>query len=146
MTKRLFVGKLPYETTNNELESVFAQAGKVVSVNLITDKFTGQSKGFAFVEMGTEDEAAQAIQTLNGFTMNGRSIVVSEARPQEARTGGGGGGYRGGGGGGYSGGGSSGGYRGGGGGGDRGGYGGGGGDRGGDRGGRNRGASNKKRW
>lgn len=103
MAKRLFVGKLPYETTNNQLEELFAQAGQVVSVNLITDKYTGQSKGFAFVEMGTEEEAQKAIQTLNGYALNGRTIVVNEARPQEdrgSRPGGGFGGNRGGGGGG----------------------------------------------
>lgn len=137
MTKRLFVGKLPYETTNNELEELFAGVGQVVSAKLITDKYTGQSKGFGFVEMGTEDEAQKAIQTLNGTAVKGRNIVVSEAKPMEDRgPGGGGGGYRGGGGGGYGGnrGGGSGGYRG----------GGGGGDRGGDRGGRR--DSRDKRW
>lgn len=85
MAKRLFVGKLPYEATNNQLEEVFSQVGQVVSVNVITDKFTGQSKGFAFVEMKTDEEANQAIQKLNGYSMNGRTIVVNEARPLEDR-------------------------------------------------------------
>ncbi len=124
MAKRLFVGKLPYETTNNQLEELFAQAGQVVSATLITDKYTGQSKGFGFVEMGTEEEAQKAIQMFHEQPFNGRTIVVSEARPQEDRSSGGGGGYRGGGGGNRGGGyGGGGGYRGGGG--DRGGYGGG---------------------
>jgi RNA recognition motif-containing protein len=99
MAKRLFVGKLPYEVTSSQLEELFAQAGTVSSVNVITDKFTGQGKGFAFVEMGTEEEAQKAISTLNGYNLNGRSIVVNEARPQEDR-----GGSRGGGGGGFGGG------------------------------------------
>lgn len=85
MAKRLFVGRLPYETTNTQLEELFAQAGKVESVNVITDRFTGQGKGFAFVEMATEEEAQKAVQTLNGYNLNGRSIVVNEARPQEDR-------------------------------------------------------------
>lgn len=133
MAKRLFVGKLPYETTNNQLEELFGTVGKVESVHLITDKFTGQGKGFGFVEMGSEEEAKKAIETLNGHNLGGRSIVVSEAKPQEDRPRGGGGfgGGRGGfGGGGGYGGGGRGGF---GGGGDRrGGYGGGG-DRGGKR-------------
>ena len=136
MAKRLFVGKLPYETTNNQLEELFGTVGKVESVHLITDKFTGQGKGFGFVEMGSEEEAKKAIETLNGHNLGGRSIVVSEAKPQEDRPRGGGGfggggrgGFGGGGRGGYGGGGGGG--RGGFGGGDRGGYGGG--DRGGKR-------------
>ena len=102
MAKRLFVGSLPYDTTNNQLEELFAQAGKVDSVNLITDKYTGQGKGFAFVEMATEEDAQQAIQKLNGYNLNGRAIVVNEARPREEHSdrgpghGGGGGGSRGG--------------------------------------------------
>lgn len=107
MAKRLFVGKLPYEVTSEQLQDLFSQAGTVSSVSVITDKFTGQGKGFAFVEMGTDEEAQKAISTLNGYNMNGRTIVVNEARPMEdrggSRGGGGfGGGNRGGGGGGFS--------------------------------------------
>lgn len=93
MAKRLFVGKLPYEATSTQLEELFSQAGKVESVNVITDRMTGQGKGFAFVEMVTEEDAKRAIETLNGAMMNGRSIVVSEARPQENRGGGSRGGF-----------------------------------------------------
>lgn len=96
MAKRLFVGSLPYDTTNQQLEELFAQAGTVESVNVITDRYSGRGKGFGFVEMGTEEEAQKAIQTLNGYNLNGRSIVVNEARPQEDR-GNRGGGSRGGG-------------------------------------------------
>lgn len=96
MAKRLFVGKLPYEATSAQLEELFSQAGKVESINVITDRMTGQGKGFAFVEMATEEDAKRALETLNGAMMNGRSIVVSEARPQENRSGGGSGGFGGG--------------------------------------------------
>lgn len=85
MAKRLFVGRLPYEATNTQLEELFSQAGKVESVNVITDRLTGQGKGFAFVEMATEAEAQDAIKKLNGHNFSGRSIVVNEARPQEDR-------------------------------------------------------------
>lgn len=85
MAKRLFIGSLPYDTTNQQLEELFAQAGTVESVNVITDRYSGRGKGFAFVEMATEEEAQKAIQTLNGHNLNGRSIVVNEARPQEDR-------------------------------------------------------------
>jgi cold-inducible RNA-binding protein len=103
MAKRLFVGNLPYQTTDEELKTLFAQAGVVEIVNVITDKYTGRGKGFAFVEMSTEEEAQAAIQQFNGYSLNGRAIVVNEARPQEDRPrfnrGGGGGGDRRGGGG-----------------------------------------------
>lgn len=85
MAKRLFVGSLPYETTNQQLEELFAQAGTVVSANVIIDRYSGRGKGFGFVEMSTEEEAQKAIQTLNGYNLNGRSIVVNEARPMEDR-------------------------------------------------------------
>lgn len=85
MAKRLFIGSLPYDTTQQQLEELFAQAGTVESVNVITDRYSGRGKGFAFVEMGTEEEAKKAIETLNGHNLNGRSIVVNEARPQEDR-------------------------------------------------------------
>lgn len=97
MGKRLFVGSLPYSTTSNQLEEAFAAVGKVESVNVITDKFSGQSKGFGFVEMATEEDAQKAIQELNGKELDGRAIVVNEARPQEdrgPRPGGGGGNKR----------------------------------------------------
>ncbi len=94
MAKRLFVGSLPYSTTTNQLEELFSAVGKVESVNVITDKFSGQSKGFGFVEMATEEDAQKAIQELNGKEVDGRAMVVNEARPQEdrgPRPGGGGG-------------------------------------------------------
>ncbi len=131
MAAKLFVGSLSWDTTDATLHDFFASAGTVVSASVIMDKYTGRSRGFGFVEMTTDEEAKKAIDTLNGQTLDGRQIVVNEAKPQAPRDssfrggGGGGGGYRGGGGGGFRGG-------------DRGGRGGGhGGDRGGnDRGGR----------
>jgi RNA recognition motif-containing protein len=128
MGRRLYVGGLPYATTQDELQQLFSEIGAVTSASVITDRATGQSKGFGFVEMATDEEAQKAIDQLNGAQVGGRTITVNEARPPERRPGGGGGGggYGGGGGGGYGGGGG----RGGGGG---GGYGGGGGR---DRGGR----------
>ena len=121
MGKRLYVGNLSYNMDSSELEQLFAQHGTVTSAEVIQDRMTGRSKGFAFVEMGTDEEAQAAIAALNGQENNGRALTVNEAKPREERSGGGGGGGRGG--------------FGGGGGGGRGGYGGGGG-RGGDRGGR----------
>ena len=85
MAKRLFVGSLSYGVTTPQLEELFSQAGKIASVNLITDKFSGQSKGFAFVEMTTEEEAKEAINRFNGVELDGRKIVVNEAKPQEDR-------------------------------------------------------------
>lgn len=76
---------MPYTATQDELNDLFAQAGKVASITLITDKYTGKSKGFAFIEMEEEQDAAKAIQELNGKDMGGRNIVVSEARPREER-------------------------------------------------------------
>ena len=132
MANKLFVGSLSYTVTDQSLADAFAQAGSVVSAKVIIDRMTGRSKGFGFVEMASQEEANKAIELWNGKQLDGRPVIVNEARPMEPRTGGGGGG-------GYRGGGSSGGYRGGGGGGggNRGGYGGGGGGghRGGDRGG-----------
>jgi len=124
MGKRLYVGNLSYNMDSSELEQLFAQHGTVTSAEVIQDRMTGRSKGFAFVEMGTDEEAQAAITALNGQENNGRALTVNEAKPREERSGGGGGGGRGG--------------FGGGGGGGRGGYGGGGGGggRGGDRGGR----------
>ncbi len=133
MGNRLFVGNLAYSVDDNTLEGAFAQFGSVQSARVLTDRDTGRSRGFGFVEMATDEEAAAAIDGLNDQDLDGRRIVVNEARPREDRGGGGGGGggdRGGGGGGGYRGGGGGGGY-GGGGGGSRGGYGGGGGSRGG---------------
>lgn len=99
MAKRLYVGNLSYSTTQSQLEEVFSKMGQVASVNLIIDKFSGQSKGFAFVEMSSDEEADKAIAGLNESDLDGRKIVVNEARPQEKRDsfgGGGGGGQRGG--------------------------------------------------
>ena len=127
MGRRLYVGGLPYATTQDELQQLFSEVGAVTSASVITDRATGQSKGFGFVEMATDEEAQKAIDQLNGAQVGGRTITVNEARPPERRPGGGGGGGDGGGGGG------GGGYGGGGRGGGGGGYGGGGGR---DRGGR----------
>ncbi len=123
MGTKLYVGNLSFNTTETDLQDLFAQAGAVQEVTLMQDKFTGKSRGFAFVTMGSEADAQKAIADFNGKTVEGRPLTVNEARPREARPGGGGGGRGGygGGGGGYGGGG--GGYGGGGG----GGYGGGGG-------------------
>jgi RNA recognition motif-containing protein len=101
MTKKLYVGNLSYSTTEDELHSLFTQIGPVTSVSLISDRMTGQSKGFGFVEMETEKAAQEAIQRLNNHELNQRSITVSEARPPRERTpfGGGGGRSSGGGGG-----------------------------------------------
>lgn len=85
MAKRLFVGSLSYEVTQGQIEDLFASAGKVESVNLITDKFSGNSKGFAFVDMSSDEEADKAIAELNGKELGGRNIVVNEARPREER-------------------------------------------------------------
>ena len=130
MGNKLYVGNLPFNTTETDLQDLFGQAGTVSEVMLIQDKFTGKSRGFAFITMGSDDEAKNAINLLHGKAIEGRSLTVNEARPREERAGGGGGGYGGGGGGGrrdYGGGG------GGGGGGGRRDYGGGGGGRGRDR-------------
>ena len=86
MTKRLFVGSLSYTTTAGQLEELFAQVGKVATVNLITDKFSGQSKGFAFVEMSNDKETEDAIKKFNDFELDGRKLVVNVARPKEDRS------------------------------------------------------------
>jgi len=89
---KLYVGSLPYSTTEQQLSELFAQYGTVQSAKVITDRYTGQSRGFGFVEMATGDEAQKAIAALNGSSMGGRTLVVNEARPQEKRPYGGGGG------------------------------------------------------
>ena len=118
--KNIYVGNLDFSTTESEIRSLFESFGQIDNVSLVRDKFSGQSRGFAFVEMSNDSEAEQAIQNLNGKQVGNRNITVNEARPREDRPRGGGGGFGGGGGG-----------RGGrgGGGGGRGGYGGGGGGR-----------------
>jgi len=118
--RRLYVGNLSYQTSNSDLEQMFAEYGTVTSAQVIQDRDTGRSKGFAFVEMSTDEEAQAAIRGLHGQDNGGRPLTVNEARPREERSGGGGGGYGGGGGGGgRRGGGGGGGYGGGGGGGRR---------------------------
>ena len=102
MGSKIYVGGLPYSATEQQLSDLFSPHGSVQSARVITDKFTGQSRGFGFVEMGSEDEAKKAISALNGTQMDGRTLTVNEAKPQEPRSGGGGGrgGFGGGGGGG----------------------------------------------
>jgi len=85
MAKKLFVGNLPYTATDAELKDMFATAGTVESAVVIMDKMTGRSKGFGFVEMSSEDEAAHAIESLNGKDLGGRGITVNEARPMTER-------------------------------------------------------------
>jgi RNA recognition motif-containing protein len=136
MNTRLYVGNLSFNTTADGVRTAFEQFGTVSDIHLVTDRETGRARGFAFVTMGTSEEAAKAMQSMDGATLDGRPLRVNEAeqRQQRGGGGGGGGGYRGGGGGG------------GGGGGDWGGGGGGGGDRGGGRGGRGRGGGGGDRW
>ena len=117
MATKLYVGNLSYQTKDDSLQALFSQAGTVTSCQVMTDRFTGESRGFAFVEISNDEEADRAVNSLNGQNFGGRNLVVNEARPQEQRGGGGGRG-----GGGFGGG--------------RGGHGGGGGGRGGGGGGR----------
>ena len=101
MSKKLYVGNLAFQTTTQDLQELFAQAGTVESAQIIEDRDTGRSKGFAFVEMSTDEEAAAAIDQFNGKEIAGRMLKVNEAKPRESRGGGGGrgfGGNRGGGG------------------------------------------------
>ncbi len=119
MSTKLYVGNLSFGVTSDDLQEHFAQAGTVESAKVVEDRDTGRSRGFGFVEMSSSDEAQAAIEQFNGQDLDGRSLVVNEARPREEGGGGGRGGNRGGGGGG----------------GGRGGYGGGGGNRGGGGGG-----------
>ena len=102
MATKLFVGGLSWDTTEDSLRNFFAAAGTVVSATVITDKYTGKSKGFGFVEMGSEEEAQKAMQTLNGQQLDGRAVAVNEAKPMQPREdrgprafggGGGGGGF-----------------------------------------------------
>ncbi len=96
MATKLYVGNLPFNTTENELQELFSQAGAVQEVMLMQDKFTGKSRGFAFVTMGSDQDAQNAISQINGKTLEGRALTVNEARPREQRPTGGGGGYGGG--------------------------------------------------
>ncbi len=132
--KKLYVGNLPFNASEEQLQEWFGQVGVNPSaISLIRDRFTGQSRGFAFIEITNDEEADRAVTSLNGQYFGGRNLVVNEARPQTERSGGGGGrGFGGGGGGGR--------------GGDRGGRGGGGGGRGGDRGDRGGGGDRGNRW
>ncbi|HEU0210065.1 MAG TPA: RNA-binding protein [Candidatus Udaeobacter sp.] len=98
MGTKLYVGNLPFNTTENELQELFSQAGAVQEVTLMQDRFTGKSRGFAFVTMGSEEEAQNAISKFNGQTVDGRPMTVNEARPREPRPPGGGSGRYGGGG------------------------------------------------
>ncbi|MES2186869.1 MAG: RNA-binding protein [Pseudomonadota bacterium] len=127
MGKKLYVGNLSYNIRDNDLQQAFGEFGTVASAKVMMERETGRSKGFGFVEMGTDAEALAAIEGMNGHNLDGRALTVNEARPMEPRAPGGGGGYGGGGGGrsgggGYGGGGGGGGGYGGGGGGGRGGY------------------------
>jgi RNA recognition motif-containing protein len=90
VSTKLYVGSLPYSTTEQQLSELFSQYGSVQSAKVITDRYTGQSRGFGFVEMSTGEEAQKAIASLHGSEMGGRTLVVNEARPQEKRAYGGG--------------------------------------------------------
>ena len=90
--QKLYVGSLPYKTTEDELHQLFGQFGTVTSVKIVTDRVTGQSKGFGFVEMASADDAQKAIEGVNGSQFGGRSLIVSVARPPSSREEGGGGG------------------------------------------------------
>ena len=95
MGSKIYVGGLPFATTDPQLNDLFVPHGTVESARVITDKFTGQSRGFGFVEMSSAEEAKRAIEALNGTQLEGRTLTVNEAKPQEPRTGGGRGGDRG---------------------------------------------------
>jgi cold-inducible RNA-binding protein len=92
MGRKLYVGNLPYETGEADLQELFGRAGSVESVTVMRDQATGRARGFGFVEMSTEEEAQKAIQELNAFQLGGRNLTVNEARPKPARSGGYGGG------------------------------------------------------
>lgn len=83
--KKLYVGSLPYSVTEEELRNLFSAYGQIESVRIITDKFTGQSKGFGFVEMASGDEAQKAIEGVNGMKLSGRTLIVNDARPEQKR-------------------------------------------------------------
>ncbi len=98
-SNKLYVGGLPYSVTDDKLQEIFAPHGTVESARVITDRMTGRSRGFGFVEMSSQSEAEEAIQKMNGTDLEGRSLTVNEAKPQQERSGGGGRGGGGGGGG-----------------------------------------------
>lgn len=89
MGRKLYVGNLPYEVGEAELQELFGRSGSVESVNIMRDQATGRARGFGFVEMSTDEEAQNAITTLNGTSIGGRNLTVNEARPKAARSGGG---------------------------------------------------------
>ena len=92
MSRKLYVGNIPFETNENDLQELFAEAGAVESVNVVRDRETGRARGFAFVEMATDEAAQAAVSQLHDRTFGGRRLTVNEARPQTPRSGGGGGG------------------------------------------------------
>ena len=92
MSTKLYIGNLAFQTTSQELQELFAQAGTVESASVVEDRMTGRSRGFAFVEMSTKEEATAAIDQFNGKELGGRALKVNEAKPRENRAGGGGGG------------------------------------------------------
>jgi RNA recognition motif-containing protein len=94
MGNKLYVGGLPYSVTEGQLQEIFSAHGTVESANVIADKFTGQSRGFGFVEMSSNGEAQKAIESLNGTQLDGRTLTVNEAKPMARRDNGGGGGRR----------------------------------------------------
>jgi RNA recognition motif-containing protein len=96
MNRKLYVGNIPYDTTESDLQTLFEQAGQVASISVMRDRDTGRARGFAFVEMASEDDAEKAITQLNEQPFGGRRLTVNEARPQAPRSGGGGfgGGFR----------------------------------------------------
>jgi RNA recognition motif-containing protein len=85
LNKKLYVGSLPYSVTEDELRELFSAYGPIESVRIITDKFTGQSKGFGFVEMANGEDAKKAIEAVNGMKLNGRTLIVNDARPEQQR-------------------------------------------------------------
>jgi RNA recognition motif-containing protein len=93
MNTKLYVGNLPYETTESDLQALFGAAGEVSTVNIVRDRATGQARGFAFVEMSDAEGARRAIAELNQHAIGGRNLTVNEAKPMAARSGGGGGGF-----------------------------------------------------
>ena len=95
MSRKLFVGTLPYETTEQDLEALFGQAGAVETVTVVRDRMTGRARGFAFVEMANDEDAQKATTQFNGHQMGGRALTVNEARPEAPRGAGGGGSDRG---------------------------------------------------
>ena len=99
MARKLYVGNLPYDTDEQALQTLFASAGTVETVSVMRDMATGRARGFAFVEMATDEDAQKAIDKLHNVDFGGRNLTVNEAKPMPARSGGGGGGFGGGGGG-----------------------------------------------